>query len=145
MLSFRSRSAAFVALLSLGCEAGHAASDASVGGDFRADSLHVALPATSPQLKSLTIAAVRPQATDSLRLPGRVVWNEDATVRVFSPFAGRVVRVVADVGRRVRAGDTLALISSPDFGRAQADARRAAAPLAHPARAPARSAALLAH
>jgi len=146
MLLFRSRSAALIALVSsLGCEAGHAASDSSVGGGFRADSLHVALPATSPQLKSLTIAAVRPQATDSLRLPGRVVWNEDATVRVFSPFAGRVVRVIADVGRRVRKGDTLALISSPDFGQAQADARRAAADLAQAERAAARSADLVAH
>jgi cobalt-zinc-cadmium efflux system membrane fusion protein len=145
MLSYRSRGAAIALLLCLGCEAGHAADDSSVGGNIRSDSLRVALPATSPQLKSLTIEAVRPEAPDSLRLPGRVVWNEDATVRVFSPFAGRVVRVVADVGRRVRKGDTLALISSPDFGQAQADARRAAADLAQAERAAVRAADLVEH
>ena len=60
-------------------------------------------------------------------------------MRVFSPLAGRVVRVVADIGRRVRTGDTLALIASPDFGQAQADARRAATDLAFAERNAART------
>ena len=39
------------------------------------------------------------------------------------------MRVVADAGRIVRAGDTLALIASPEFGQADADARRSATDL----------------
>src|SRR2546427_9550270 len=60
----------------------------------------------------------------------RSVWNEDVTVRIFSPFAGRVVNVAIDAGQPVRPGDVLATIASPDFGQAQADARRAATDLA---------------
>ena len=61
---------------------------------------------------------------------GRLVWNEDVTVRIFSPFAGRVLGVQVDVGRRVAPSDALATIAAPDFGQAQADAHRAAADLA---------------
>ena len=85
---------------------------------------------TDPQLSRLATVSAAPVVLDSLDIPGRVAWDEDATVRVFSPFAGRVVRVIATVGQRIRAGDTLALIASPDYGQAQADARRAATDLA---------------
>jgi cobalt-zinc-cadmium efflux system membrane fusion protein len=46
-------------------------------------------------------------------------------VRVFAPFAGRVVRIIAKVGDRVTQGQPLAEMMSPDFGQAQADARKA--------------------
>lgn len=118
-----------VALFASGCKRGEAASN-DAESNVKVDSQSVTIPANDPQLKSLTIAQVSSAAPDSSRIPGRVVWNEDATVRVFSPFAGRVVKVFSDVGRTVRAGDTLALITAPDFGQAQADASRAAADLA---------------
>lgn len=60
-----------------------------------------------------------------LRLPGRLVWNEDRTVRIFPQLAGRVVRLHADVGSRVKPGEPLATLSSPDFGQAQADLKKA--------------------
>ncbi len=56
---------------------------------------------------------------------GRSVWDDEATVRVFTPFAGRVTKISADVGQAVKQRDTLAMIASPDFGQTQADARRA--------------------
>ena len=62
-----------------------------------------------------------------LQLPGRLVWNEEATVRVFSPFAGRVLRIAAQPGDSVAAGQVLAEFSSSDYGAAQADARKATA------------------
>ena len=61
----------------------------------------------------------------SLRLPGRLAWNEDLTVRVFSPFGGRVIRPLVQVGDRVRAGQPLAEMASAEYGEAVADARRA--------------------
>ena len=146
MSSIRAHNLAIIAALSVGCQAGQAADDPSaLARIVRADSQRIALPTNSPQLRSLTIEAVRPRAADSVRLPGRVVWNEDATVRVFSPFAGRVVTVVADIGHRVRAGDTLAVIASPDFGQAQADAHRAATDLALAERTATRAADLVEH
>src|SRR5262249_57510304 len=46
-------------------------------------------------------------------------------VGVFSAVAGRVRDVPVNVGERVAGGQPLAVISSPDFGQAQADARAA--------------------
>jgi cobalt-zinc-cadmium efflux system membrane fusion protein len=88
------------------------------------------LAATDPRIATLTTAIATPATADSLRVPGRLAWDEDATVRVFSPLTGRVARVIASVGRRVREEDTLALVASPDFGQAQADLHRAATDLA---------------
>jgi cobalt-zinc-cadmium efflux system membrane fusion protein len=146
MQSLRTLGVAALAALAAGCRTSQAAGDETSHAEtVRADSQRVVLPANSAQLKSLTIAAVRPPSPDSVRLPGRVVWNEDATVRVFSPFAGRVVSVLVDLGRSVHAGDTLALIAAPDFGQVQADARRAAADLAQAERTAARAADLVEH
>ena len=61
---------------------------------------------------------------------GRVVLNEEVTVRVFSPIAGRVESIRADLGKPVQAGEVLATLLSPDFGQAQADCRKAVADLA---------------
>jgi cobalt-zinc-cadmium efflux system membrane fusion protein len=63
------------------------------------------------------------------RLTGRRVWDEEATVRVSSPVAGRVTAVDAVMGQKVEPGALLARISSPDFGQAQADVRKANADL----------------
>lgn len=60
-----------------------------------------------------------------LRLPGRLMWNEERTVRVFPQLAGRVLRLHADVGAQVKAGQPLATLSSPDFGQARADLKKA--------------------
>jgi cobalt-zinc-cadmium efflux system membrane fusion protein len=63
--------------------------------------------------------------TTALTIPGRLAWDEDRTVRVHSPFAGRVIRPLVQVGDPVRAGQPLAELVSSEFGQAVADARRA--------------------
>jgi cobalt-zinc-cadmium efflux system membrane fusion protein len=89
----------------------------------------ITLPANSPQKSSLTVEVAKPIEKSVTRLNGRLVWNEDATVRVFAPVAGRVERIEAKLGDWVNVGDPLATLSSPDLGQAQADASRAAAGL----------------
>jgi cobalt-zinc-cadmium efflux system membrane fusion protein len=79
----------------------------------------------SPQIASLAVAAIEPWRESVLRFPGRLVWDEDRTVRVFSPLGGRVVAVGVRAGDAVRAGQTLAVIASPELGAAQAEARKA--------------------
>ena len=86
--------------------------------------------AGSPQLAAFKVELVAGQKLAPLAVTGRLAWNEDATVRILSPLAGRLVALKAPVGIRVAAGDLLAEISSPDFGQAQADAARAATDLA---------------
>ncbi len=80
----------------------------------------------SPQLSSLSSAAAVEREAAAAILNGRLIWNEDKTVRIYTPFAGRVSRILAQVGEKVQQRQTLAVIASPDFGQAQADARRAA-------------------
>ncbi len=87
----------------------------------------IAFPATSPALAGIKTAPVRVGSSTVLRLNGRLVWNDDVTARVFAPFAGRVEQVLAQLSQPVHAGDRLALIASPDYAQAQADARKAVA------------------
>lgn len=90
----------------------------------------VTLPSNSPQLAMLNVVAAEPRQANVLHFTGRLVWDDNVTVRVFSPVAGRVRRVVADIGQPVAKGADLALLDSPDYGQAQADARKAASDLA---------------
>ena len=85
----------------------------------------ITFAASSPALKNIVTAKVEAPRDRQLNVPGRLVWDEDRTVRVFTPFAGRVSRVVANVGDRVTKGQVLAELQSPDFAVAQADARKA--------------------
>jgi cobalt-zinc-cadmium efflux system membrane fusion protein len=86
---------------------------------------HVVIAEGSPQLAALSLDEARPRSTPVRQYTGRLAWNDDVTVRVYSPVAGRVRDVKVNVGERVTGGQTLATISSPDFGQAQADARAA--------------------
>ncbi len=85
----------------------------------------ITFPANSEGLKTLQSQLVKMEPTPATQLNGRVTWNEDRTVRVFTPFAGRVERILAQPGQSVAKGQALAVIASPDFGQAQADSRRA--------------------
>lgn len=84
--------------------------------------------AASPE--GIRTVAAEEGGNAALSLPGRLSWNEDRTVRVFSPFTGRVIRVMAAIGDTVQAGQPVAELASPDFGQAQTDARKAATDLA---------------
>lgn len=84
----------------------------------------------SPQIASIHAEPVLPTGNTSVRLPGRLVWNENLTVRVYPPFGGRVLNILVSVGDAVQGGQPLATLASPDFGQAQADAQRAFADLA---------------
>jgi cobalt-zinc-cadmium efflux system membrane fusion protein len=77
-------------------------------------------------LAALTIEPVTAEKTVSLPLAARLIWNENATVRVFTPFAGIVRRLLVEVNQTVTNGMPLAEIQSADFGQAQAEAVKAA-------------------
>ncbi len=79
----------------------------------------------NPQLAALQSDTVKAGAPERLRLTGRLVWDEERTVRLYPPFAGRVARILVKPGDVVRAGQPLAVLFSPDFGQAQAEARKA--------------------
>ena len=60
---------------------------------------------------------------------GRLAWDDDLTVRVFSPVAGRAAGISVEVNQPVRQGDVLATFESPDYGQMQSDAQKAASDL----------------
>ena len=84
----------------------------------------VIFPPGSPQIGSITTVPIEPRRDMVLRFNGRLVWNEDRTVRVFAPFGGRVSAIAVRPGDRVKAGQTLAVIAAPELGVAQAEARK---------------------
>ncbi len=102
------------------------------------DTLHYG--AGAEQLSYLDIAPVEELAAPVAQaLPGKLAFDEDVTVRVFSPVSGRVTELVAKPGTNVKAKDVLAWLNSPDFAQARADARKAQADLAMKQKALARA------
>lgn len=91
---------------------------------------HLLFTAGDPQLKSIGVQLAKENDTVILHLTGKLVWNEDVTTNVFSPLAGRVASIKGARGQKVKVGDELARITSPDFGQAQADAVKSEADLA---------------
>ncbi|MBS1131293.1 MAG: Secretion protein HlyD [Proteobacteria bacterium] len=86
-----------------------------------------ALLAEPDKATFLKLAVVEKDKGGLLRLPGRLIWNEEKTVRVFPQLGGRVQGIAVDVGATVKIGQPLATLSSPEYGQALADARKARA------------------
>lgn len=85
---------------------------------FRADSV---------RLRALSTLTTTTVSEETLALSGRLIWDETRTVRVFAPLGGRILKLSVNPGDKVKAGDTLAVLTSPDFGEAQAEAAKAGA------------------
>lgn len=52
---------------------------------------------------------------------GQIAFNENASTNVFTPFSGRVTRLMAQVGDEVKRGDPLFEIDSPEVVQVQTD------------------------
>ena len=90
----------------------------------RVEGQAVVFPADSVQLAVLRSEKVEPRREAVLRFNGRLVWDEDRTVRVFTPLGGRVQSIPVRLGETVRAGQALAVIGAPELGMAQSEARK---------------------
>ncbi len=114
------------ALAMAGC---HKQEVASETPGARVENDRVVIANGSPEATSISVEASKPPDPMVLSLNGRIVWDDNATTRLFTPFAGRVIKIPVETGQSVKEGDPLAMIASPDYGQAQADARRAATDL----------------
>lgn len=93
-----------------------------------ADELRFA--ANAPQLSFLKIKMVETFPEPLVEpLNGRIAYNDNYTARVFSPVAGRVIKIPAEIGMPVKNGDALLVLDSPDFALALADLEKAKADL----------------
>jgi cobalt-zinc-cadmium efflux system membrane fusion protein len=76
----------------------------------------------------LVVEPLAPQPVGGLVVTsGRVTFDDLKVSHVMSPVTGRVIRIEAQPGQRVKKGDTLAVIESPDVGSAFSDLEKAQA------------------
>ncbi len=74
------------------------------------------------------VAPLEEQEVDDVVLTsGKVAFDDARVSHVFSPVSGRITKIQAQPGQRVKKGDVLAVLESPDIGIASADLRKAEA------------------
>jgi len=105
----------------------------------------ISFPTNAPQLTAISVETAEPRRLAVNHVTGRLYWNDEKTVRVFTPVAGRVVSVLADIGQELLSNQPLAEIDSPDFGQTLAVARTAVGNLVAADKAFIRSQDLFAH
>jgi cobalt-zinc-cadmium efflux system membrane fusion protein len=113
--------------LQTSCGSSHAATEA--GGLSTPTGQLSLTPAEVAEMK-VEVAVVGEQIVDdTLLTSGTVNLDDLRSGHVFSPVTGRVVKILAQLGQRVKQGDALATIESPDIGSAVSDAHKAEADL----------------
>ncbi len=73
--------------------------------------------------------AVERDLDDSLATSGRVAFEDIKVGHIYSPVSGRVAKINVQLGERVKKGQGLAVIESPDIGQASSDVTKADADL----------------
>lgn len=85
---------------------------------------------TAQQLKTLTVEPVGERAfVGQERTEGKIGVNADRATPVYSPYSGRITRVIANLGDEVAQGAPLATIDASEFTQGLNDVRAAAAQL----------------
>lgn len=94
---------------------------------------HAPVAQSSGQIETAVIDMKSVQS--ELILAGKVAYGEDRYSKISSPLQGRVVEVRAHLGDRVRVGDTLLIIDSPDITQAYSEFVKEASELEYATRA----------
>ena len=86
----------------------------------------ITVPEGSPLRAKLTVEPVAEQQVQrTLVLPAVVEADPSRLVKVLPPLAGRITQLKVQLGERVKEGQALAVLDSPDLGTAYADHERA--------------------
>jgi cobalt-zinc-cadmium efflux system membrane fusion protein len=81
-----------------------------------------AIHLTPSQLSSLTVNTVATLGFRSEQVAdGRIALNSDTATQVFSPYSGRVIRLIAGIGEHVKKGAPLFSIEAAEFAQTQSD------------------------
>ncbi|NOS79889.1 MAG: efflux RND transporter periplasmic adaptor subunit [Nitrospira sp.] len=79
-------------------------------------------PAPAPSQPRIETAMVEfSPSHQALTLSGKVAYGEDRYSKISSPLQGRVVEVRAHLGDRVKTGDVLLIVDSPDIAQAYSE------------------------
>ena len=80
------------------------------------------IEATPALLRLLQIEPVKPsEVHDTLRLSARVELDQQQVARIGASVTGRITKIEAILGQKVKKGQRLALLSSIELGKAQSD------------------------
>lgn len=74
-------------------------------------------PAFGAEIK--VMPAGETQISDTLRVAGKVDFDQTRVTRIGATVTGRVIEIQAHLGQQVRVGDALAVINSTELGEAQ--------------------------
>jgi len=75
---------------------------------------------TADQLASITVAPVRARVFPAITsTDGYIASDDDLTTPVFSPFSGRVTRLITKLGDTVKKGQPLLIVQGSEFVQAQ--------------------------
>lgn len=86
--------------------------------------------ASDAQLASLKVQRVaESQFRTEESTDGKIALNADAMTSVYSPYSGRVIKVLAGIGEYVKQGAPLLEIDATEYSQAQSDLRNAQAQL----------------
>lgn len=92
-----------------------AVTEPPAGANLKVDAHGITLPSDAPEWKVVHRGTAAPLAERwSDAFPARFRVDEAKAARVGAPLAGRVATVFVEVGQRVKAGEPLVAISSPD-------------------------------
>lgn len=80
----------------------------------------VELDTAQQRAAGLGLGVARPLPADTISVTGTVTFDAGRVSHVGPRIQGRIRRTFPDVGTRVKAGDTLAVLDSPELGAAQA-------------------------
>jgi membrane fusion protein, heavy metal efflux system len=117
-MSISTRLALVLVALQIGCSIGAAAAHAQSTRKNGDDSVRV----TADQMHQLSTQKVElyPFRLQKSAI-GQIAYNEDTSTAVLTPFSGRVTRLLAKVGDRVRRGQPLLEVDSPEVVQPQND------------------------
>lgn len=101
---------------------GDSAKESRAGGP---DEDVVTLDSTALRLGGIAIDTVATITTSGLPVTGTITYDANRVSHVGSRTEGRVTGLRAELGARVRRGQLLALLESPDVGQIRADEREA--------------------
>jgi hypothetical protein len=79
-------------ILSAGC---HSGTQTAHTPQPRIEGGKIALLEGSPQMASVLVEPAQPCERSISHFNGRLMWDDDVTVRIFTPFAGRVIKILA--------------------------------------------------
>ena len=79
----------------------------------------------SEEARLTTVLVAEREVGGRIVTSGKIAFDDLHVAHVFSPVTGRVTAISAQLGHRVKKGDALATIDSPDLGVAAADLAKA--------------------